>query len=417
MDNDGGWTGLIPQAKQALQLRKLVWRPLSDFRAVHVGNKIFYADIDNAVLRDKSFVKLVTHRGVKLDSVEDFVSLYTNVEFMPNHSEKFVGLTYNTFNGFVEPEDGNDHEMFLELCRNALCRGNETYFDYMMDYLAHMVQKPNIIPGVAIVLHGEGKGTGKDTFHTLAGRMFRDGGYMSLTEEFLVGRFNGPLDSCLLGSAEELVFGGSHKEDTRLKTLITSPNHVIERKGVEPYQVTNYIRLVITSNEPRPVKATKGDRRYFVLNPADTYKDNFHFWTKLYDNFNPRHLMNYLLKRDINYFEVKAVPKTEYLEDIVEANQTATEDLIQDWWEATRDGDILIPKELYEVVPDKKWMSQRKFTTLLIKQCGIDKLIKAKNNEYGNHYVVKNHPQGSHEDVVEGIDKPKPEMHDFDADI
>jgi hypothetical protein len=258
--------------------------------------------------------------------------------------------------------------------------------------MAHMVQKPAELPEVAIVLFGESKGTGKDTFHQLLSKIFSGNGYFHLTDEVLLGRFNSPLEYTLLGVAEELVFGGSHKEDSKLKTLITSATHSIEKKGInEMPPVTNYIRLVVTSNHSRPVRATDGERRFFALRPSTYYKGNFDFWLSLYNNFSPANLLHFLLNYDISNFNPRQMPASDYLQEIVDMNKGKVEEQIEHWFSTQNNGDFFVPKILFDELtdPNDKYTTQRQFTGMIMAVCGSEHFKKT-TRKGGQGYIIQN---------------------------
>ena len=388
---------LIKNVKQDISKHKAIsWRPLSDFRLCIYGEKKVYADIDNKVLQGFAHVDVITLPNTNIDLLQQFVATYTTVEFNPRLTSKFNHGVYNLFNGFIDISDMtedieyHDHEKYLDMILHAICDNDHSYYDYLLNYMAHLVQKPWEKPDVAIVLYGS-KGTGKDTFHVLMGQMFQAGGYINITDQMLTGRFNKPLESCILGVAEELVFGGSHKEDSKLKRLITGKAHTIEGKGKEPIEVNNYLRLIVTSNHARPVRATDGERRYFALSPSEVYKDNHEFWKELYSNFNPKHLLYFLQHRDISGFNTRELPASRYLQDIINENKDPLTEAIELWWEEVANGDIMLPGHLYDtLVEDKKYVTKRQLTTKVFHICGKEHFRKAFSNEYKSHYVVEN---------------------------
>ena len=400
--------GSIGAAKRHITANKKInWRPLSDFRAIRLGDKTAYVDIsDNTVVKKES-LRLFTLPKTKVELIEEFLETYHNVDFRPDIPHKFYDNLYNLFEGFVEPEIGNDHEMYLEFLKDVVCDNNEEHYNYLLNYIAHIVQKPEERPDVAIVLFGHQKGTGKDTFHVLLGRILKGNGYVPLSHESLFGRFNKQLESALIGSAEELVFGGSHKEDSALKRVITMDKHTIERKGFEPYTINNYLRLIITSNSNQPVRATDGERRFFALKPNIKRKNDYDYWTELYNNFNPKHLMNYLLTVDISEFNPRKIPLSENLQEIIDHNKDRVTEMIETWWdEVAYSGIRLSTKQLFQTIVSEsevhnKYITLRQFTSLVFEICGKQHFLKSFNKEMKSHYQIVNHPKGL-ENMPEG---------------
>ena len=94
---------------------------------------------------------------------------YEKIVFAPG---KEIDTAYNLWQGFaVEPVPGSSHESFLRHTKENLCSGNEQYFEYLINWLARLVQHPDKTGQVAIVLKGE-RGTGKSFWAKTIGRLF-----------------------------------------------------------------------------------------------------------------------------------------------------------------------------------------------------------------------------------------------------
>ncbi|WP_420807618.1 primase-helicase family protein [Bradyrhizobium valentinum] len=66
-----------------------------------------------------------------------------------------------------------------------------------------------------------------------------------------------------------------------LKHLITSEQVMIESKGINAFQVASVLRIIISSNEDWIVPATFDERRFCVLNVADTRARDTVYFAKL----------------------------------------------------------------------------------------------------------------------------------------
>ena len=83
--------------------------------------------------------------------------VYTGIEFTPRATPA------NVLNYWVgpapEPRPGNWVQL-RDYLRDIICAGDEACFDFLIRYMAHMIQYPEEKPGVMVVLLG-GQGTGK----------------------------------------------------------------------------------------------------------------------------------------------------------------------------------------------------------------------------------------------------------------
>lgn len=170
---------------------------------------------------------------------------------------------YNTFTGWpVRPIKG-DYPLLKEHMRENLCEGNAAHFNFLFEWLAHIVQCPASKPGSAIVISGD-KGCGKsivlDFFQELMGRY----NVPAAHKNQLVGNFNGHLEGKLLMVGEELSWAEDVKAEGVLKDFITNTRMSVEKKGVDAAPGRNYTRLVLISNSDWQVPATLRDERRFL---------------------------------------------------------------------------------------------------------------------------------------------------------
>ena len=98
---------------------------------------------------------------------------YQGLVFLPG-GNKAEGY-YNLFRGFAISPKLGDCSRFKAHIRNVICSGNDEVCEYFMNWCAHLFQRPEELPEVAIVLRG-GQGTGKntcvDTLVKLVGRHY-----------------------------------------------------------------------------------------------------------------------------------------------------------------------------------------------------------------------------------------------------
>ena len=265
---------------------------------------------------------------------------YANgIVFAPG--EDAPGGTLNLWKGWrVEPDANADCSLYLAHLRDVVCQGDEAAFDYLVKYLAHIVQRPAEKPGVAIVLRG-GKGVGKDTvaayFSEIVGHAHAP--VISQNEQ-LTGRFNSHLQTALFVRVEEAVWAGSRRDEGALKSLITAPEMTIERKGVDIVQARSFVRVFISANAEWAVPASADERRFFVLN-LDQPKEGPAYFEALYREMRgrgPGALLHMLREVDLSSFDVRAVPSTQGLTD----QKIASLRNVERWWfERLHEGRLL----------------------------------------------------------------------------
>ena len=111
------------------------------------------------------------------------------------------------------------------------------------------------------------------------------------------------------------MWAADKKGEGVLKALITEPKLQLEAKFRDPIMVDNRLRIIVASNNDWAVPTGIGDRRWFVLNVANTYAGTEHrnYWIALYaeiDNGGAAAMFHDLLAMDLSGFDVRAVPHT-----------------------------------------------------------------------------------------------------------
>jgi len=199
-------------------------------------------------------------------------------------------------------------DVFLAHVQRNVCGGDVALYEWTLDWMAHMVQRPWEVVGVALMLTSRESGRGKSLFADYLEAMVGDRQcFKSNSPKGIVGEFNRHLEGKVLVVGEEAFFSGDHRAADRLKSLITDRKLTIEQKGVDVRQTTNLMRLVCTSNRDTPVEVNAyGDRRwqFYHMNKDDKDADGAEFWDGLVsemENGGPAALARLLLQRRITH--------------------------------------------------------------------------------------------------------------------
>ena len=99
--------------------------------------------------------------------------------------------------GFAVEAVAGDCQLYLDHVRDCICDGDETLNDYVLNWMAHLVQKPAELPGVALVLIGD-QGTGKGSFVEPLGQILGDHYQHATQMDKVLGRFNMHMAHALL---------------------------------------------------------------------------------------------------------------------------------------------------------------------------------------------------------------------------
>ena len=234
---------------------------------------------------------------------------YRGVTYYPN---KDFTDTLNLWRGFNVNAIPGDCSLYLEHVRTVLCRGNEEHYNYLIGWMANAVQYPENAGQVAIVTRG-GQGTGKGTAVKHFGHLFGMH-YKQITDpDHITGQFNSALRDASVVFADECFVAKDKKHSAALKALITEGTLRTEAKGIDSMESRNCVHLWMSTNSDWAVSADLDDRRFFVLNVSDEYKqrsDYFEAIENQMQNGGHEALMYLLITHDLSDYNVRKCPKT-----------------------------------------------------------------------------------------------------------
>lgn len=205
---------------------------------------------------------------------------YDRLVFEPDESTTSPE-NLNLWSGFpIEGKQG-DFPLIHQHIYEVLCRNNDEYYNWLMTWLAHIIQYPGKKPGSAVVIKGE-KGTGKSIiFETLMKRLLNDYHYKCANSKTITSNFNFQFHSKLFVLLEEAVWGGDSNAEGVLKDMITSDTMQYEKKGETPYMDSSYVRIAMLSNTDWVVPASADERRFFVLEASSKYQQQHEYFDVL----------------------------------------------------------------------------------------------------------------------------------------
>lgn len=203
---------------------------------------------------------------------------YDAIVFQPGSAD--VGRNFNLFQGWgVVPVRG-DCSLFLEHLRVVICNRDESLFQYLLQWLANIVQAPADRPGTAVVT-GSGQGAGKGSIERYLRPIF-DRHLLALAgDDQLLGRFNDFMAGKLLVFADEAVWAGDKKGLDKLKSYITEPRVSVDRKFLPAIEIDNFVRFMFASNRDHAAPAESDDRRFVMLPRNDAKIGDYTYWEAL----------------------------------------------------------------------------------------------------------------------------------------
>lgn len=314
--------------------------------------------------------EIILKPGSLLDVFNDHLKVaeaYKNLTFCPynaltkNHHEvraKVDEDDFNLFAGFPIDYDPNfivNMEKLALVFKQIKCfsGGNDEMYEYLLNWMAQLVQKPHRKTEVCIVMISE-QGTGKSSFfHWLGNCIMGESHYLNISDiNSLTGTFNSSSEYKLLTIIEEAnVHESDHKILCELKAIITNNTVEIRKKFVQNYTLPNYNNNVICTNIVNCLQLEETDRRFVVTVPSSEFLGDFDgHWTELFKLYNNRenavHFFHFLMNRNIDKFESRKIPKTEIKEDMKWRKAPAIVKYIhylfeEGWFNYKKEGNIL----------------------------------------------------------------------------
>lgn len=223
----------------------------------------------------------------------------------------------NLWQGFaVKPRPGT-WERLKRHVFTVLCGSRQELYDYLMNWMARLMQHPAQQGEVAVVMRG-GEGTGKGTLAKVLRHILGQHGMAISNSKHLTGNFNGHLRDCVFLFADEAFYAGDPSHVGVLKSIITEPHLTIEAKYANAVQMPNFLHLMMASNEEWVVPASLESRRFLVLEASGAHVSDFQYFAAIWEEMEAggyEAMLFDLLHHDLTGFNVRRVPMTDGLQE------------------------------------------------------------------------------------------------------
>jgi hypothetical protein len=219
----------------------------------------------------------------------------------------------------------------------VICDHDALAEEYVLNWFAHMLQKPAEKPETCIIITGK-QGAGKTCMLDPIKKIMGGGYFESANPERDVwGNFNPMMASSLLVVLSEIDKRNAFGADGKIKALKTDKEITIRNLHQAPYVIRSHHRFIIPTNHGDPVFLEEGQRRDMIIKVSAEKIGNRKYFTtfgNLWDKEdNLISLYSYLMKRDISKWEFRDIPKTEYQRDL-EGFSRPFLDIFFEWWVA-----------------------------------------------------------------------------------
>ena len=327
----------------------------------------FYSHIGHKwVFRERSQLKIAYENMFFMDDTpfidkwlkDPHMKTYSRISFEPSRDPTIFVMPEDSLPIFVHESytcvsNVNAIEIFEDLLSIVTNRKEELKM-YIKNWLAHLLQKPMELPGVAIIFNGQ-KGVGKDTIgdflgeYVIGNKHYQNYSnqlqYFDKHDESKAHKFLVKVEEINKKILEEGVNGEI------FKSSLTSPILNFNPKNKQPYNLKNTMRVIGTSNNPNPVDVSQKERRYVISVVSPEKLGDSEYWCNVRrELFTPTGglaVAQMLLAHDISEFNPRILPENDYLNKLQEDSVDAVQKFIEQI-----EGGEYTGSELYQMYKD-----------------------------------------------------------------
>lgn len=231
---------------------------------------------------------------------------------------------YNTYRGIdsvveshyraIDQVDESRFAHYLRMLRSNICCDDEVASEYLLNWMAHTVQKPEIKMGVMIVMTGTagaGKGATARMWYNIWGKPHG----LQIEGSDMTADFNFFLAEAIAVFVDETGRTNDVKLQNRIKSLITETNMLSRQKYVDQAPIKSYANFMCASNGTA-VHLQVQERRFAVFTCDRRINEELEpdFFTRVHaevdDPVTRAHFYAWLLQRDLSRFVYKRYPIT-----------------------------------------------------------------------------------------------------------
>jgi hypothetical protein len=261
--------------------------------------------------------------------LDNKLNLFTGFELLKNNK------WFDTKTNYFENSPVYNH------ITKYLCGNNPEIYNYELDKIAHMIQKPTDKID-QFSLYTSEQGNFKDGCYQLQRKLLGEDLVISFesVDDFF-SNFNVEQSCKLLIMINEISESGmgvsdGMKRHNKLKGLITGKTLRVEKKGVDAIRVNDYSRYMLFSNfEGMYVENT--DRRGVYIKSDSTHANDSVYFKPLWDSLDDldfiKSAFSFFAHRDISLFNAHKGPHSEFKNEMKVKCLNSVLSFIKDFWQ------------------------------------------------------------------------------------
>ena len=274
--------------------------------------------------------------------LSDFKSLkYTNKRFNPrplDSDESPPTDELNTYTGLAVTLSDKDLNTCKEKCKplldhikNIWAKGNEDLYNYILDWIAHVIQRPHEKTGVALVILGE-KGSGKGIVVDFLLKIIGQHAAEVTAGHHITGNFNALLNEKILVVLNEATWSGDKQAAGVQKGLITDQFQTVRKMYCDAEVRESFLNMMYCSNNEEAVAIQAGQRRFTVVETHNKYAGVQTAETKVYFDkilaVDKGCFLKVMLNRDLSNVNLRAIPYTTAMQNQIENSMNTVQQYV-----------------------------------------------------------------------------------------
>ncbi len=233
-------------------------------------------------------------------NIPDNTEKYTRHKTYKNNGIETVCYNrYEQVNHDINPGDWPNIEKFLRHIFSGKNTQGEVLYDFGLDMIQHAFFRPMERMPV-LVLASDERNTGKSTYLALMKAIFNENAVI-LDNERLAGKFTDHfVDKLIVGVEEVKVKLSDTLLKERIKNYATAPTVWCEPKGIKPYEINNYMHLVMcTNSETDFMQIDDDENRFAIIKVPKLTEDDPFIMQKMREEIG--HFLFFLKNRKYHY--------------------------------------------------------------------------------------------------------------------
>jgi phage/plasmid-associated DNA primase len=251
---------------------------------------------------------------------------------------------------YNKPYIPKDNEYALNFILNhikILCNNDEIVYQYLINWIAQMIQFPEIKTVVITLISQEG--AGKGTLMKLFAKMLGNKKILetSTPSRDVFGSFNSLMSDCFLVNLNELSKTEVKGNEGQFKQMVTDGKLTINSKGVSQYQINSYHRFFITTNNLDPITTKKDDRRNVIIRSSDEKINDKKYFIEINDYLDNDAIVKTVYEyfktiKNMDTFGSIPLPVIEYHSNLKESNRGVIDQWLEEYTYGYKNVDSIV---------------------------------------------------------------------------